>query len=120
MTDETKKLFDAPWETDKFVYYRPSGIGEINIRVRSSKNELVAGYVTTTETANRLARLPELYDALNKQTYYRCVDCLRHTAKTIDDIPLNKDIIESGCPKHRQDCGAFDVWLMLRKVRDGK
>lgn len=69
---------------------------------------------------DKVQYLPELYDALNKQAYYRCVDCLRHTAKTINDIPLNKDMIEHGCPKNRTDCGAFNVWPLLKKVRNGK
>ena len=112
MTDETKKLFDAPWmlfsDPDNEVFQIESNSGNFVAEIMMFKD------------AKQLVLLPELYDALNKQAYYRCVDCLRHTAKTIDDIPLNKEIIECGCPKHRQDCGAFDVWELLRKVRDGK
>ena len=107
MTDETKKLFDAPWGVE--------GFGTV---VCVDRSEVASG--CTSGDAARIARLPELYDALNKQTYYRCVDCLRHTANTIDDIPLNRDMIEHGCPKNRTDCGAFDAWTLLKKVRDGK
>jgi hypothetical protein len=112
MTDETKKLFDAPWEADKFVYYRPSGIGEINIRVKSSKNELVAGYVTTTETANRLARLPELYDALMEAAGGKCWSCAGANVSAI---------LNDGCPKGNDETCYVAKWIeLLRKVRDGE
>ena len=125
MTDETKKLFDAPWKRANNLSRNGSGKvrGRSQSRIVDASDRPVAyAYPTGKQkiTANRLARLPELYDALNKQAYYRCVDCLRITAKTIDDIPLNKDMIECGCPRHRTDCGAFDVWQLLKKVRDGK
>jgi hypothetical protein len=113
MTNETKELFDAPWEADKFVYYRPSGIGEINIRVKSSKNELVAGYVTTTETANRLARLPELYDALMEAMQYHCSSCVGFD---VSDIPISN--ILKNC--QRVDCCAHRWLKLLQKVRDGE
>ena len=112
MTNETKKLFDAPW----IVYGEPD---DYSFVIQNASEDEIAT-VFMTDEANRFARLPELYDALNKQAYYRCVDCLRHTANTIDDIPLNRDMIEHGCPKNRTDCGAFDAWKLLRKVRDGK
>lgn len=107
MTEETKKLFDAPWRATILDYVEDA-------------NGYYVCECGTHLTASNIARLPELYDALNKQAYYRCVDCLRHTANTIDDIPLNRDMIEHGCPKNRTDCGAFDAWKLLRKVRDGK
>jgi len=110
MTDETKRIFDAPWGVNNRTY--PFDVTE--------SDGFWACECSTLETANRISRLPELYDALNKQTYFRCVDCLRHTAKTIDDISINKDMIEHGCPKNRTDCGAFDVWPLLKKVRDGE
>ena len=118
MTEETAQLFDAPWKADKFVYYHPSGIGEINIRVQGSKNKLVAGYVTTIETANRIVRLPELYDACVEAVYYRCFDCLggfRH------DIGLtSEDLLNDGCPKKSNNCFFLKTIDLLRKVREGK
>ena len=115
MTDETKKLFDAPWTVTREEIRKDT----VRYCVAKSHLDLVA-IDLTHEDAHRLARLPELYDALNKQAYYRCCDCLRVSAKTIDDIPLNRDMIEHGCPKNRIDCGAFDVWELIRKVRDGE
>lgn len=112
MTEDSQKLFDGPWvffsDPDNSVFL-----------IESNSGEFIAEAMMLRD-AKRLACLPELYDALNKQVYYRCVDCLRITAKTIDDIPLNKDMIECGCPRHRTDCGAFDVWQLLKKVRDGE
>ena len=112
MTEETKKLFDAPWHVFSSL--------DDEITVIEYEIGRVLAELDDVKTANRFSHLPELYDELNKQAYYRCVDCLRHTANTIDDIPLNKDMIEHGCPKNRTDCGAFDVWELIRKVRDGK
>lgn len=112
MTDETKKLFDAPWEVERPI------IG-LDYAVKNANGSTIAK-TSIRDLACQFSRLPELYDALNKQAYYRCVDCLRHTANTIDDIPLNRDMIEHGCPKNRTDCGAFDAWTLLKKVRDGE
>lgn len=121
MTEETKKLFDAPWEADKFDYYHPSGIGEINIRVKSSKNKLVAGYVTTTETANRLARLPELYDALMVAAYEHCLVCLYGHVKDARHMPKPDDMSRNGCTlSDFPHCPNRNWWNLLKKVRDGK
>jgi len=106
MTEETAQLFDAPWKADKFVYYHPSGIGEINIRVLGSQNKLVAGYVTTIETANRITHLPELYDAL---MHFVVNDC-PHAFISNDECRL--------CPDKK--CKTRDAVELLRKVRDGR
>ena len=83
MIDETKQLFDAPWHVEQHNrYFGP----QIHAEVRDSRGALIADvdpYNASFVKANRIAHLPELYDALNKQAYYRCVDCLRHTAKTM-------------------------------------
>ncbi len=114
MSKETKEIFGEPWKVTEYCSGTITVRTQTDFVCRCSNNEKGRKY------AKRIARIPELYDALNKQAYYRCVDCLRITANTIDDIPLNKDMIECGCPRHRTDCGAFDVWQLLKKVREGK
>ena len=99
MTDETKKLFDAPWAIEEeapLVWYC----------VIDSKDSVVANDVRDQKTVNRLARLPELYDAL---MYFVVNDC-PHAFISNDECRL--------CPDKK--CKTREAVELLRKVRDGK
>ena len=101
MTDETKKLFDAPWSA-----YPLDDVGDAN-----------GNFVCSCETpkmAHRLARLPELYDALMDAARHRCWHC-RH--EDFPDFACIEDF-EKNCKT--VSCGCRDWWELLRKVRDGK
>lgn len=95
MTDETKKLFDAPWEADVCC--------EIH-----DKNESLICICCPGEPhiANRLARLPELFDAL---MYFVVNDC-PHAFISNDECRL--------CPD--KQCKTREAVELLRKVRYGK
>ena len=113
MTDETKKLFDAPWEADVCC--------EIH-----DKNESLICICCPGEPhiANRLARLPELYDALVEAARHCCNLC--HTLSGQDE-PKIEDLLKNGCPKaqyknraHVVSCVAMEWLDLLKKVRDGE
>ena len=110
MTDETKKLFDAPYK----VYETRNGYNVI------CTNKVLPQLCWTTDKkdANRISHLPELYDACVEAVYHRCFDCMggfRH------DIGLtSEDLLNDGCPKKSNNCFFLKTLDLLRKVRDGK
>ena len=112
MTDETKKLFDAPWvieEEAPLAWYC----------VIDSKDSVVANDVRDQKTVKRLASLPELYDALSLVLYEECHSCLE---SYIDRcmIPERSSMIENGCPKKEETCFYRKYWKLLKKVKDGE
>lgn len=101
MNEETKQLFHAPWH----VTNNKSGLFEI---VDTSSFPNVATCYSEHD-ANRLARLPELYDAMMEAAGEYCPN-IRNA-----EYPLEK------C----DDCGGEDClatkWVeLLRKVREGE
>ena len=106
MNKTTKQLFNAPWTIEEeapLAWYC----------VIDSKDSVVANDVRDQKTVNRLARLPELYDALAEAMQYHCSSCVGFD---VSDIPIT-DILKN-C--QRVDCCA-NGWLeLLQKVRDGK
>lgn len=111
MTEETAQLFDAPWSVISIF----PGYDIIT----SGGKELFA-HAYTEENAHRLARLPELYDALMETVYYKCFECMGGLRHNID--LTQKDLIENGCPKQNKSnvCIYVKHIDLLRKVRDGK
>ena len=95
---ETKNLFDAPW------YVFSSSDDEITVIENESGRVLAELY--DVKTANRLALLPELYDAL---MHYVVNDC-PHAFISNDECRL--------CPDKK--CKTREAVELLRKVRDGK
>ena len=102
MKDETKELFDAPWVADACC--------EIH-----DKNESLVCICCPGEPhiANRLARLPELYDALVEAMQYHCSSCVGFD---VSDIPISN--ILKNC--QRVDCCAHRWLKLLQKVRNGE
>ena len=116
MTDETKQLFDAPW-TIKYQVHEGWGTGfEIG-----ATNGMGVAVSPTEENANRLARLPELYDALAEATRDYCSDCVEREIRH-KNIPSDYDVVISGCPscKDGDKCPPLPWLELLRKVRDGE
>ena len=118
MTNETKKLFNAPWRVEVTEY------DETIFSVINDDGCYIAAQVTSREDANSLARLPELYDALAEATKHYCGICHNLSGQ---DEPKIEDLIKNGCPKaqdknraHVVSCVALDWLKLLRKVRDGK
>ena len=101
MTDETKKLFDAPWSI-----YLLDDVGDAN-----------GNFVCSCETpkmANRLARLPQLYDALLAHLSATCIRCKRRNCKFDKESFIQNE--GCGCCE-----GIFqEQWKLLRKVSDGE
>ena len=99
MTDETKRIFDAPWEVcleKRGSFYRPC--------ICSSDTKIAS--VCTKENANRFVRLPELYDKLMWAVVQHCPDAFL----ALDECRL--------CPDKK--CKYREIVELLRKVRDGK
>ena len=116
MTEDTKKLFNAPWRTTTLDYVEDA-------------DDYYVCECQTSEMANRLSRLPELYDALKKAVYANCEDCLcaldefNNGEYECDENGCVKyDLIEKGCIFKKRDCCSENrSWIeLLRKVRDGK
>lgn len=107
MTDETKKLFGAPLEVcleKRGSFYRPC--------ICSSDTKIAS--VCTKENANRIARLPEMYEAMENILFTGyCLDC-----RIFDK--LKRCDFDAGCPKKNKRCPGDKAWKLLGKVRDGK
>lgn len=105
MRDETKEIFAAPWTIEEeapLAWYC----------VIDSKDSVVANDVRDQKTVNRLARLPELYDALAEAAAGKCWSCAGESSETMLDHP---------CPKgHDEDCYVAKWRELLKFVRDGK
>ena len=104
MTDETKKLFNAPWSVDE----KPSEtFGEV-FDVMDEELYLHYARCYDKKTANRLARLPELYDALMEAAKLIC-------GEISFEVP-----VEDAC-KHclleNRDCKPSKWRELLQKVR---
>ena len=108
MTDETKKLFDAPYK----VYETRNGYNVI------CTNQVLSQLCWTTDKkdANRIAHLPELYEELKSSCYDFCWSCL---ATLGIDPPTADELVENLCPRKPNCCGYNNRWKLLRKVRDG-
>ena len=102
MNDGTKKLFDAPWE----VGVCEKGNPEFESLFIASKTGCLIARDMEEETAERIVRLPELYDAL---MYFVVNDC-PHAFISNDECRL--------CPNKK--CKTREAVELLRKVRDGK
>ena len=107
MTEETKKLFDAPWSA-----YPLDDVGDAN------GNFVCA--CETPEMAHRLARLPELYDALVETVYYKCFECMGGLRHNID--LTREELVKNGCPKQNKSnvCIYVKHIELLRKARGGE
>ena len=115
MTDKTKQLFDAPWE----VGVCEKGNPEFESLFVASKTGCLIARDMEEETANRLARLPELYDDLVEAAYEFCHNCISLTGDS-EYVPDSDEFIEKGCPKKSENCFCRKWWDLLRNVRDGK
>ena len=109
MTEETKKLFNAPW----FPFSRACDFHGI----KNSKGVDICSDLSLKTDANRLSHLPELYDALIDAAYKTCHDCIYVTLKQ-GNVPLPNELIKKGCPM-KFECSVKKAWEVLKKVRDG-
>ena len=112
MTDETKKLFDAPWtvygEQDDYSY----------VIQNASEDDIATVFMT--DEAKRIMHLPELYDALVETVYYKCFECMGGLRHNID--MTREEIVKNGCPKKNKSnvCIYVKHIDLLRKVKDGE
>ena len=105
MTDETKRIFNAPWKTTEHDWVTDcNGHGFTQTETR--------------EQANRLACLPELYDALAEAIREACCDCIDQ----VYDSPSAYDPVLQGCLfQDKECCEKCRRWIaLLNKVKDGK
>jgi hypothetical protein len=87
--------------------------------VNDSSGELKAETLSAIG-ANRLACLPELYDALMETVYLRCFECMGGLRHNID--LTREELIKNGCPKQNKSnvCIYVKHIDLLRKVRNGE
>lgn len=105
MTEETKKLFNAPWHVDIHAVDGFDGETYVFDGVYNDKCELVCGNIQKHVTSNRITHLPELYDALKEAVARACSEC---------DLEMSEPNDE--CKK----C-IVDTWVeLLNKVKEGK
>lgn len=99
MTEETKKLFNAPWE----VQY--CGESE-DMWITNNKGDTVADIPEESREGERIGHLPELYDALVEACCEYCPN-LKYDLNHCDNC----------CG---EDC-KVEKWVeLLRTVREGK
>ena len=101
LSDATKEQFNAPW----YVFSSPDD----EITVIENESGHVLAELDDVKTANRLARLPELYEALMEATKRCC-------SSADDKCPKQGAILWTHCRK----CNILPWLELLRKVRDGK
>ena len=111
MNKETKSLFNAPW----YVFSAPDD----EITVIENESGRVLAELYDVKTANRLAILPELYDALEQAVNEFCEGCLVDHG-FIDEEHSYFDLIKNGCVLNEKGCKAFPWLKLLQKVRDGE
>ncbi len=105
MTDSTKNLFDAPW----YVFSSPDD----EITVIENESGRILAELDDVKTANRLANLPELYDALVCASFEYCKRCTKSFSSP-------DSFLSAGCAGKDGFCPAVFWWETLRKVRAGK
>ena len=104
MTDETKKLFNAPWKVDEMF---PKFVDD--------KDGFFLAETESERVTARFARLPELYDVLMEAAWEHCNDCDKPWIWSSPD-----DFIEHGCEGKEEFCPVVRWWEILKKVRDGE
>lgn len=113
MTDETKKLFDAPWEI------RPCNVGYDVVSAYNSiaEDRIFVAHADSKATVNCLARLPELYDAL--------MEAKNEMFIILNEWALGKSEVDYlASYKEREGKNNYEffneIQELLRKVRDGE
>lgn len=111
MTDETKKLFDAPW-----IRCRIEIEGKMQPCVSARTNHTVA-ISFDEKDANRLARLPEIYEAL--------MEAKNEMFIILNEWALGKSEVDYlASYKEREGKNNYEffneIQELLKKVRDGE
>ena len=111
MKTETEELFDAPWE----VLADVSKDGYTFLEIYDRFRDRIAGQIDEQEIANRLVRLPELYDSLLDAVNDACGAC------AMMHIQDGYDFVTNGCPfEENEDCKCLKWISVLRKVRNAE
>ena len=109
MTDETKKLFDAPWT----VYGEPDDY--CDVIQNASEDEIATVFIT--DEAKRIVRLPELFDALQEAIF----EINRLTEAWENGIKF-PDYCESCLAENKKlpHQNTMEWAILLGKVKDGE
>ena len=103
---KTKEIFGAPWVVAREEIRK----GTTRFNVIENNLDIVA-VDCTPENAHRIARLPQLFDALVDAALGRCWAC----------AGIGSDILESGCPKKNDEtCYVAKWWKIIKFVKEGK
>ena len=106
MTDETKKLFDAPWQV------WGGGCQVCDIR------GIARAYCEDIKDSARITSLPELYDALLHCICSSCNVCIYDHC----DSPVDcEQLLSQECTyEDSKLCFEHEARELLKKVRDGE
>lgn len=108
MKDSTKAIFDSSWRV-------------FNGLIVETEDGVEIASVGSTTDAHRIARLPEMYDALMEAAYEHCRVCIYGHAKNARQMPKPDDMARNGCTlSDFPYCPNRNWWNLLKKVRDGK
>jgi len=119
MNQKTKETFAAPWEVKHHVHAR----WEVDFEIGTTDGMRVA-VSPTEEHANRIAHIPEMYEALIDTNLEYCQKCFQESRWSTESAPSADVFIEHGCPKINRSsiigCRRDHFWKLLKQVRDGK
>lgn len=106
LSNETKTIFDAPWELDE------------EEQVRNASGDLVAEGGVSVDDLRRVTHLPELYDTLLKCICSSCNICIyTHCGSPVDC----EQLLSQECTyEDSKICFEKEARELLKKVRDGK
>lgn len=114
MTNDTKQLFDAPWE----VGVCEKGNPEFESVFIASKTGCLIGRDMEEETANRVVHLPELYDTLLHCICTSCNACIYdHCGSPVEC----EQLLSQDCTYEMSKlCFEHKARELLKKVRDAE
>lgn len=116
MHDETKskEIFSAPWE-----------VSNVTGNVINPEGDTIC-HAASTDLAQQIKHLPELYDELVCLVSWRCEDCFCEEHQSDTNFPYYDELIKCGCPmikekpKFRPWCHIRRLITLLQKVREAK
>jgi hypothetical protein len=95
VTDETQKLFNAPWT----IYGEPDDYSFVI--QNASEDEIATVFIP--DEAKRISRLPELYDELQRMIHVECTNACERREPCDELCDVVRPAVE-----------------LLKKVREGK
>ena len=106
MTEETKKIFSAPWKKK----YQVHAAWEVDFEIGDTEGYKVAT-CPIEQDSNRIVDLPQLWEFLLEATCQKCWSC---------SCANREYLLTYGCPKKNKDCYVNNWIELLQKVKKGE